>query len=172
MTDGDANDTFLNDIWAMYFHDPNDSDWTTSSYVRMGDISTIEEFWSHFLCLKHQVHKGMFFLMREHVFPCWDDPANIQGGCLSIKILKDDMAELWEDMCMKLVGETLLKPEHRHKWTKINGISTSPKKHFCIIKIWVADGELSDKNMYDIKKVYHGDLMYKSNQDNITNDRA
>lgn len=165
-----VEDVFLNDIWAMYFHDPNDNDWTNASYHRMGDISTVDDFWSHQLSVKHQVHKGMFFLMREHVFPCWDDPANLQGGCLSIKVLKDDMGEFWEDISMKLLGETLLKEEHRAHWSKVNGISTSPKKHFCIIKIWVADQDMADKNMYDLKKMYHGDVIYKSNLDNISND--
>lgn len=165
-----SEDIFLNDIWAVYFHDPYDNNWTTSSYQRIGDISTMDDYWSHQLSLKHQVHKGMFFLMREHVFPCWDDPANISGGCLSIKVLKDDMGEFWEDMSMKMVGEILLKDEFKNKWSKINGISTSPKKHFCIIKIWVSDEDMADKLMYDVKKMYHGDIIYKSNIENISND--
>lgn len=163
---------FLNDVWAVYFHDPNDHNWTTQSYHRLGDISTVNDFWDHLSSIKDNVHKGMFFIMREHIFPCWDDPCNIKGGCLSIKVLKDDMILFWEDVCMKLMGETIIKDEFRNlHWDKVNGISTSPKKHFCIIKIWLACSEAADKIMYDIRKVYHGDMIYKSNQENISNDQ-
>jgi len=35
-----------------------------------------------------------------------------------------------------LVGEALINEKMR---TKINGITISPKKHFCVIKIWMKD---------------------------------
>ena len=52
----------------------------------------------------------------------------------------------------------------------INGISTSPKKHFCIIKIWLADTSLANKEFFDIIPKYYGNILYKSNRDNIIND--
>lgn len=166
----DEDDVFLNDVWSLYFHDPNDMNWTNSSYLNLGTISTVHDFWNHSLCLKDNVHKGMFFLMREHVFPCWDDPSNISGGCFSVKVLKDDMSTFWEDLCIKILGETLLKDGKRDMWNVVNGISTSPKKHFCIIKIWLGNLELNDKSFFDIMPNYYGDLLFKSNLDNITND--
>jgi Eukaryotic initiation factor 4E len=167
-------DIYLNDVWTMYFHDPNDSDWTTSSYINIGNISTIDDFWNHETHFQDQIHKGMFFLMREHVFPYWDDPSNINGGCFSIKVLKEDMGAFWKDVCMKLLGELLVK-EGNASWDVINGISTSPKKHFCIVKIWTKDASLSSidtKKIFNIPSNYHGDLLYKSNMDNISNDSA
>lgn len=160
--------SYLNDLWTLYFHDPLDQDWTTKSYKRLADISTIEEFWEHTLCYSEKVHQGMFFVMREHIFPCWDDPNNINGGCLSIKILKENMKAFWEDMCMKLLGETLLIDDKKEAWSKVCGISTSPKKHFCIIKIWLSDDSLADKKYFNIEPIYYGDLIYKSNRENIT----
>lgn len=160
----------LNDIWNIYFHDPFDEDWTISSYKRISSMSTVEEFWQNHECLKPHIHKGMFFVMREAVFPNWDDAANINGGCLSIKIFKELMYELWEEICIKMLGETLLKEEYRDKWNSINGISTSPKKHFCILKIWLKDCSLADKNYFDISSKYYGDILYKSNIENISND--
>jgi hypothetical protein len=41
--------------------------------------------------------------MREYVFPCWDDINNINGGCLSNKILKDQLD--FKDLTIKLLGE-------------------------------------------------------------------
>lgn len=161
---------FLNDLWTLYFHDPADSNWTMQSYKRLTNISSIDEFWQHHLCYNEKVHQGMFFLMREYIFPCWDDPNVIEGGCLSIKVLKDNMNVFWEDICIKLLGETLLIPEHRDKWDKVCGVSTSPKKHFCIIKIWLNDSSLADKSYFNLLPIYYGDLIYKLNRDNITND--
>lgn len=68
-SEAEAEETWLSDIWTWYFHDPGDSRWTLDSYRRLCDISTIEEFWR-----LHEAHaplltRGMFFLMRECVFP-------------------------------------------------------------------------------------------------------
>lgn len=168
MQDTDLN--YLNDTWNVYFHDPFDINWTNQSYVLISSIGDITEFWQNMFSMKENLHKGMFFIMRDGVFPCWDDPSNINGGCLSIKILKDDVYPFWEDLCIKMLGETLIKTEFRDKWNVINGISTSPKKHFCIVKIWLRDNTLVDKNKFDISQSYYGDIIYKSNIDNIHND--
>lgn len=166
-----TEDLFLNDVWSIYFHDPNDSNWTHSSYVHLGDISSVNDYWNHALASKDNIHKGMFFIMREHVFPAWDDPCNLKGGCLSLKVLKDDMQRFWEDLCIKLLGEMLvLNRASDIDWSKVNGISTSPKKHFCIVKIWLQDQDLNNKKYFDIMESYHGDILYKSNLDNIAND--
>jgi hypothetical protein len=162
-----TTETYLNDVWAFYFHDPYDSNWTNESYKLLGTVGTAEEFWQHHEQVKGDVSKGMFFLMRDYVFPCWDDPANLEGGCLSIKVLKDNVSEFWEDICIKIMGETLLKPEHKEKWNLINGVSTSPKKHFCIIKIWVKDDSICDKDFFDLIQSYYGDILFKLNRDNI-----
>lgn len=166
-----SNDIYLNDVWTMYFHDPNDMNWTNESYINTGNISTVDDFWNHSKHTNCHIHKGMFFLMREHVFPYWDDPLNIHGGCFSIKVLKDDMSIYWEDICIKLLGETLLNdPE---KWDLINGISTSPKKHFCIVKIWTRNVDLANedpKKCFNLLPNYHGDILFKSNMENISND--
>lgn len=168
-------DIYLNDVWTMYFHDPNDTSWTNESYVNIGNISTVDDFWNHSTYFKEHIHKGMFFLMREHVFPYWDDPSNIHGGCFSIKVLKDDMGMYWEDMCIKLLGENLFSEEadNKTKWDFINGISTSPKKHFCIVKIWTRNTDLSDedaKKIFSLLPNFHGDVLFKSNMENISND--
>lgn len=164
------SENILNDIWTVYFHDPYDTNWNMNSYIRIGSISSVEEFWQHYLMMKSNIHKAMFFIMRDYVFPMWDDSSNINGGCLSIKVLKENMSEFWEDLCKKMLGETLLKKEHSDKWDVVNGISTSPKKHFCIIKIWLKDDSLSSKDYFSFLNIYYGDILYKSNMENINND--
>lgn len=159
----------LNDVWSLYFHDPNNNDWTYNSYERMCNISSIEEFWSIHNVLKTKIHSGMFFLMREYVFPCWDDENNKNGGCLSIKVLKQDLENFWEYTCIRLLGEKLLTEDHKHLWSNVNGISTSPKKHFCIVKIWLKDNTLSDSSCYQLSNKVHGEVLYRSNMESIQN---
>jgi hypothetical protein len=166
------DETYLNDVWCFYFHDPYDTNWTTDSYKMLGTLSTVQEYWQHQSCIKEHISKGMFFIMREYVQPTWDDPTNINGGCLSLKVLKEQVAEFWEDICVKLLGETLLTEDHRSKWEKVNGISSSPKKHFCIIKIWLKDNSMCDKSFFDMLHGYYGDVLYKSNRENIHQDQS
>jgi hypothetical protein len=165
------SETYLNDVWSVYFHDPYSNDWTTESYKMLGTVSTVEEFWQHYNISKENINKAIFFFMRDYVFPSWDDPSNLNGGCISIKVLKEHVADFFEDICLKLLGEILLKPEYRSKWNLINGVSTSPKKHFCIIKLWVKNDILSDKDMFDFISGFYGDILYKSNRENIQNDQ-
>lgn len=162
------DETLTNDLWCMYFHDPYNENWSLESYIRFADISSVESFWHVHNEIKDRIHCGMFFLMREHVFPCWDDEHNKNGGCLSIKVLKQDMKEFWERLCVSLLGETLLKPEVRKShWADVNGISTSPKKHFCIIKIWLKTPSLGNKTFFEMPLNFHGDILYRSNIENI-----
>lgn len=162
-----TDETFLNDLWTLYFHDPNDDNWSLESYHRIADINSVERIVKYHSLLRDHIHCGMFFLMREHVFPCWDDENNKNGGCLSIKVLKQDMKLFWEQMVFSLLGETLLLKEYRHYWSLINGLSTSPKKHFCIIKIWLQNDTLNNKMFFNIPSKYYGDVLYRSNLENI-----
>lgn len=163
---------FLNDTWSFYFHDPYDTDWTYASYKKVCDIGTVNDYWNIETSVQDAIAKGMFFMMREHIFPCWDDDNNIAGGCLSMKVLKQDMVAFWSDLCVHVLGETLLKKEHTQHWNLVNGLSTSPKKHFSIVKIWVADPVLSDPAMFNIPVKYYGDVIFKSNRENISNDQS
>ena len=163
-----TTENLLNDTWSWYFHDPADTSWTLESYERLGDISSIDEFWNIHELLGHHTHQGIWFCFREHVFPCWDDPSNINGGCLSMKILKQDAKMYWEELCLRMLGETLLKHEHEDKWNRINGLSISPKKHFCIIKLWLSDDTINSRDHLCIGKDYAGDMWFRSNRENIT----
>ena len=160
-----AEELLLDDMWEIFFHDPNDTNWTNASYIRLATISSAEDFWKNHNCIGENITKGIFFIMRESIFPTWDSPENINGGCLSIKVLKENIIDFWQDLCVKLLCEKLLSKE---KTQFVNGISTSPKKHFCIIKIWLS--EFVDKSCFDILPKYYGDIIYKLNMDNIAND--
>lgn len=161
------DDEYLNDIWCLYFHDPYDNKWTYDSYHNLGTVSTIREYWSYQHLLQDKYQCGMFFLMREHIFPCWDDDNNRNGGCLSIKVLKQDLKDFWEKLTIRMLGETVLGSGHSVEWSEVNGVSTSPKKHFCIVKIWLKSDKLGDCKFFNIPGNHHGDILYKSNNESI-----
>jgi hypothetical protein len=167
----EEEELFLNDVWNAYFHDPYDLNWNNQSYIRLGTFGNVDDFWKHHLMIKPHLAKGMFFIMRDGIFPAWDASPNINGGCLSIKVLKENLPEFWEDLVIKMLGETIVKDANRlQSWHCLNGISTSPKKHFCIIKLWLKDMAISSKEFFQILPKYHGDIIFKSNMENITNE--
>lgn len=152
----------LDDTWTLYYHDPENANWTLQSYVRLACMSSIEDFWPiHDAMLQH-LSKGMFFVMREHVAPCWDDPENIDGGCVSLKILKDDVQQTWEFMIVRLLSESIAgKDGSPH----VNGISISPKRFFCIVKVWFKNADhIAD---LQVPPSYTGEVITKMNRSNM-----
>lgn len=153
------------DIWKLYFHDPNDKNWAYDSYKLIGQISSANEFNGIHDEVKDIIHNGMFFIMREHIFPSWDDPENIRGGCLCIKIQKQAVSEFWKDLCSSLLGETIVHPNFRHIESTVNGASISPKNFFCIIKIWFNNDLLCKVPGSLILPQFDGQTIYKANDE-------
>jgi len=154
------SDHFLNDSWSFYFHDPDDNDWSRKSFHRLTDVITIEDYWT----LEHHVssylHQGMFFLMRESVFPLWEEKENRNGGYFSLKILKSKVVPAWEELCAYLLTEKLSK--NQELMQHINGISISPKKSFCIVKIWIGSPALSNVASLDLRNQEFNEVLYKA----------
>ena len=160
-------DVFLNDVWTHYFHDPNNTDWTNASYLPLNDISTVRDTWSTMTATNDKLTAGMFFIMRADTFPCWDDKSNINGGCISMKVLKENLNEFWEKLCISLMGETLLLPEFRNDWNVVNGISTSPKRYYSVVKIWLKTTDYQNKRCFTLPGKYYGDVIYRDSKDMI-----
>ena len=164
-----TSETLLNDIWSVYFHDPQDTNWNFSSYVRIGSINTVEEFWGYQSAIRPFLTRGTFFIMREHVFPCWDDPGNRDGETISLKISKDVVVQHWESIAIRLLGERLMT---RHDaWDHVNGLSISPKKMFCIVKIWMrtAGVFINREEDFRLPDDYLSELVFSTNSENIKN---
>jgi hypothetical protein len=116
------------------------------------EIDTAEKVVS----LNNSIHDNiikncMLFVMRDGITPMWEDPKNRNGGCFSYKIINKHAPEVWKTLLLLLCGETLcIKPEFSKH---INGITISPKKNFCIIKIWMDVSHLQDPSI--IATVYN-----------------
>lgn len=122
-------------IWTLWTHLPTD-DWSLNSYKKITQFKTIEDSLQLLENLPENIIKNsMLFLMREDIKPIWEDENNINGGCFSYKVNNKLVNDLWKKMAYILMGESLATSEVSKK---INGITISPKKNFCIIKIWLS----------------------------------
>ena len=130
----------LNDKWTLWAHLPHDTDWSLKSYKNLHTFGTIEDA----LSLYHNIPDKlivncMLFLMRDGIKPTWEDQKNRGGGCFSYKIANKEVLSLWKRLSFMLIGENLT--DNPNLMSTINGITISPKKHFCIIKLWLSTCE-------------------------------
>ena len=137
----------LNDKWVLYHHSPSDKDWTLSGYKTvMNNVDTMEKAISINETLTEDIVKySMLFMMRSGITPLWEDPQNAIGGNFSYKVINKNVFEVWKQMFYLLCGESLCIDKKYNKY--INGITISPKKNFCIIKIWLNTMEYQDPNI-------------------------
>ena len=127
----------LPDEWTMWAHLPHDTDWTVKSYKKILTFNSVEATIA--LCEtipEKMVNNCMLFLMRKGIVPMWEDTKNKNGGCFSYKVSNKCVANVWKTLSYILVGESLT--DDKKLKALINGITISPKKNFCIIKIWLA----------------------------------
>jgi hypothetical protein len=137
----------LNDKWNLYYHLPQDKNWTLSSYkLIMENIDTVEKLIGLNETIPENIVKYcMLFVMRKGIVPMWEDKKNRDGGCFSFKVINKQVHGVWKSLFYALCGETLTTDPIYNKY--INGITVSPKKNFCIIKIWLSSCEFQDPNI-------------------------
>ncbi len=135
----------LLDKWTLWAHLPHDTNWNLESYKPIMDITSLEEATTLFENLPESIIKNcMLFLMRKGIYPTWEDPKNKNGGCFSYKINNKFVGTTWKKLSYVLLGETLTDEEYS---SNVTGITVSPKKSFCIIKIWFANCDCSNPNI-------------------------
>ena len=123
--------------WTLWAHLPHDTDWSLKSYKNISSINSVEEIIALYDAVPEKVVKNcMLFLMKGGVNPTWEDPQNAKGGCFSYKISNTYVNNVWIKLSYTLVGESLISKTNKNN---ITGITISPKKNFCIIKIWMSD---------------------------------
>ena len=154
----------LSDTWILWFHDPYDTEWDLSSYKKIYEIDSVEVFWNIYNYIdKHLIVDGMFFVMKKGIDPMWEHKDNSDGGCWSYRVQKKNAYEAWLNLSMALCGNTLTSEKYLES---INGISMSPKKSFCIIKIWNNDSKINDVRIINsIEKIDNRESIYKAHKD-------
>jgi len=132
--------------WFMWFHSINETRWTKETYKKIINITNLLDY--HFLKKNFEqqhLQNGMFFIMRDDIFPTWEDPENRLGGCISFKINSNDILESWSKLFLHLISENIMNDEKL--FDEINGISIAPKKEFNIIKIWLRNDKINYKDL-------------------------
>lgn len=128
----------LYDKWTLWGHLPHDTNWTFESYIRILTFNSVEEIIMLLETLPNEVITNcMLFIMRDGIKPMWEDPKNVKGGCFSYKINNKNVVSIWKNLSYSLVGESLTDQVNARP--AINGITISPKKNFCIVKIWFSN---------------------------------
>ena len=128
-------DYSLSDKWVLWAHLPHDTDWTLKSYYKIHAFNDLKDS----ILLNNSfsddfIRNCMLFLMKDKINPIWEDPNNKNGGCFSFKVNNKDVPSIWKILLYTIVGETV---SNDNKFLEnICGITISPKKTFCIIKIW------------------------------------
>ena len=128
----------LSDNWTLWAHLPHNTDWSIKSYIPISTFTSIEQTLGVTETLPPVlVENCMLFIMREGIKPTWEDPKNRNGGCFSYKVSNKNVHKVWKELTYVVVGSSVSK--NTGFVNCVTGITISPKKNFCIIKIWMTD---------------------------------
>ncbi len=128
----------LQNKWNLWAHLPQDTDWTVKSYRLIYNLKTLEDAIVMAETTPDPLIKAcMLFVMKDGITPMWEDPKNRNGGCFSYKVSNKNVCEVWRELNYVLVGETI--SANSSFVNCVTGITISPKKNFCIIKIWMTN---------------------------------
>jgi len=126
----------LNTSWDLWYHSIDNKNWSNGSYKFLYKIKNLYDI--RFLkenIEQNYLQNGMFFIMREDIFPTWEDPENREGCSVSFKVPASKLQDEWNNFVEKVLTEDILKDTD--KYEEINGVSISPKREFNIIKLWL-----------------------------------
>ncbi len=151
----------LNNCWTLWAHLPTVSDWSLKSYIPIMDIDSVEKLLSLNGIIEDKVITNcMLFLMKNKIKPLWEDPRNKQGGSISFKVSNSDVVAVWKKLSMLVCGETISTCDGFIN--DITGLTISPKKSFCIIKIWLETTKFEDNiSIVDIDGIKKDEYIFK-----------
>ena len=134
----------IQDTWKIWYHSSKNSSWNNQSYKNIFDITNLYDL-KYFIDVVNINHikTGMFFIMRDNIFPTWEDKENRYGCCISYKIYDNIIKNK-----LKFIMSEILLENLKFKKNKINGISIVPKKNYCIIKLWLKNNIRRDEIKY------------------------
>ena len=142
----------LSNTWTIYAHLPHDTDWTLASYKTLFTTDKMEEFITLTESLPDQlISNCMLFIMKDNIKPIWEDAHNKNGGCFSYKQISNQFLQFGESFRINWLV-AIFKKMKRLK-NNINGITISPKKNFCIVKLWFSDCSNQNPDCIDYFKV-------------------
>ena len=148
--------------WKLWAHLPHDTDWSVNSYKDIFVFSTVENTIAITETLPEVLIKNcMLFIMKENILPMWEDPKNREGGCFSYKIANKNVCDVWKELTYVLSGNCI--SGNPNFVNNVTGITISPKKNFCIIKIWMTDCQFQNPAVVttDVKGLTSAGCLFK-----------
>ena len=108
----------------------------------------------------------------EYIYPMWEDKNNQPGGCWSFKVNSENINDVWIKLCFYILSENTGVSQEVND--TINGISFSPKRGFCIVRIWNSTTDIQDTS--ELNKgldtfMSLSECLYKSHIDSIDRDQ-
>jgi len=135
--------TKLQYSWVLWYHDPDNKDYSPASYIKVADIQTPQQFWTVVDSISREAWmSGMFFFMRLGFRPIWDVPENEAGGAWSKKVESSLAYPTYVDLMVHCIADALLI----HRKETLVGVTVSPKGPFSILKVWNTTTTVSDRN--------------------------
>tara|TARA_Y100001958_G_C21244817_1_gene574154 strand:+ start:341 stop:847 length:507 start_codon:yes stop_codon:yes gene_type:complete len=148
------NNYNLNTKWVLWCHSLTNKNWDKDSYNKIYEIKNLYDYNSFIEIIEKQNYfDSMFFLMRDNIYPIWEDENNVDGCSLTIKIPSSDVKKEWDNLVLKCISESIHKK--LENYNNITGLSITPKKEFNIVKIWFRENiknlDIIDKqiNLYE-----------------------
>ena len=145
--------------WVLWGHLQHDTNWNMDSYTQICTTTYVEELVELIDKLPEKMLTNyMLFMMRDGINPVWEDEQNKHGGCFSYKVDNKYVKEIWSELCYYILGNTISTEPVNNT---ITGVSISPKKSFCIIKIWMSSCKFQDASIMNIKQLKLNNCLFK-----------
>lgn len=156
----------LKEKWVLWLHYPNDQHWGEEGkdhYERVMELTDLTNVIAMNREIKDTlIQQCMIFIMKDGIQPIWEDPANRNGGRFSFKIPNAIVPDVWRKMVLHMVGGTLVSDTEFQQ--HINGLTISPKRAFCIIKLWMKNCNYTDvSKIINIKGLDKEGCIFKKN---------
>tara|TARA_Y100000816_G_C26108168_1_gene589809 strand:- start:7878 stop:8423 length:546 start_codon:yes stop_codon:yes gene_type:complete len=154
----------LENKWVCWAHLPHDINWTIESYIKIVQLNTVEDTLTLNKTIPDKMIKNcMLFLMKKDINPTWEDKRNMNGGCFSFKIANKHVPQVWKDLVCCVAGETISSDKNFLK--DVTGITISPKKTFCIVKIWMSSMKYQNPRViYNIENLTIQGCLFKKHK--------
>lgn len=104
---------------------------------------TWQTFWryfNHLPTIKALGPRNSYHLMKAGVLPLWEDPRNVNGGHLAIKISLKESEKAWLYSILAVIGEQF--DDILAAKDDICGVSISKRKNEAVISIWNSRADL------------------------------
>ena len=149
---------------ALWFHKVNDTGWGIDSYRKIVDFNDLDDFLYAYKMIE-SFSSGMFFLMKKDVKPVYEDKENKDGGIFSFKLSKKVCKTFWYELSHLFIEGNLTNK--KIDFSKITGISISPKTNNCIIKVWTNTCDNIDSGIFrdDIDNLFLDECIFRKNKD-------